>query len=58
MQRTYDLKLADGRVVQWAGADGVDAARRYVDCCGGTVVAFREPRVELVVGVAPGSIIG
>jgi hypothetical protein len=26
MQRTYDLKLADGRVVQWTGADGIDAA--------------------------------
>lgn len=43
---TYELKLADGRVVAWDGRDGEDAARRYVDCHReATVVAWRYPRV-------------
>lgn len=58
VEREFDLKLADGRVVQWHGRDGADAARRYVDCKGGTVVAWREPRVQLVIGVDPRRIIG
>jgi hypothetical protein len=58
MNRTYDLKLDTGAVVQWSGENGVDAARRYVDCKGGAVVAWREPRCELVIGVDPRRIIG
>lgn len=27
----YDLKLANGKVVEWEGTDAEDAARRYVD---------------------------
>lgn len=27
---TFELKLADGRVVTWEGIDAVDAASRYV----------------------------
>lgn len=40
----YDLKLDTGKWVTWSGSDGVDAAVRYVDCKGGTVVAWRESR--------------
>jgi hypothetical protein len=61
VERYYELKLADGREETWPGSDGVDAARRFVDCHGnrgGGVVAWREPRVELVIGVDPQRIIG
>jgi hypothetical protein len=27
----WELKLADGKRVEWEGDDGEDAARRYVD---------------------------
>lgn len=47
----YELKLADGRVVEWEGSDGENASVRYVDAMrvagksdGGGVVAWREPR--------------
>lgn len=46
-EQRFELKLADGRVVDWVGNDGEDAARRYVDCKGGTVVAWRTPRVGI-----------
>ncbi len=47
----YELLLADNRVVTWQGSDGVDAAVRYVDAHqDATVVAWREPRVQLRVG--------
>ena len=48
----YELKLADGSVVTWAGKDGVDAAVRYVDAHreAAAVIAWREPRVQLRVG--------
>lgn len=51
----YELKRSDGHVVTWSGADGIDAARRYVDSvftAGGitSVVAWREasPRVAVL----------
>ena len=45
MQERYQLKLASGKVVEWVGEDGVDAARRYVDCHQTkTVVATRPIR--------------
>jgi hypothetical protein len=47
----WELRLADGRVVTWVGADGPSAARRYVDAHPeAVVVAVRRPRVALVVG--------
>lgn len=58
MERVYELLLGNGKVAEWRGTDGVDAARRYVDCMGGSVQAWREPRVELVIGVDPRRIIG
>lgn len=40
--RRWELKLADGRVVEWDGVDGETAARRYVDTHRtATVVASR-----------------
>lgn len=47
MQR-FDLKLADGKTESWPGEDGEDAARRYVDCKGGAVIATRPCRGPLV----------
>lgn len=42
-QRTYDLKLADGKIVQWSGKDPTDAVTRYVDAHReAAVVAVRE----------------
>ncbi len=32
MQERYQLKLTSGKVAEWPGKDGKDAARRYVDC--------------------------
>jgi hypothetical protein len=47
----FELMLADGKHIVWEGTDGEDAARRYVDCCGGTVIAWRNyPRHGLFVG--------
>lgn len=47
----YELKLATGKVVQWDGKDGINAAERYVDCHrAATVVAWREIRHGLFVG--------
>ncbi len=47
----YELKLGDGRVVSWEGATGEAAAVRYADAHRDvTVVAWRAPRVQIVVG--------
>ncbi|KKL19121.1 hypothetical protein LCGC14_2468680 [marine sediment metagenome] len=61
MEREYELKLAKGKAVKWNGTDGVDAAKRYVDCHReATVTAWREAnRTNIVVtGVNPRQIIG
>jgi len=41
--RVFDLRLTNGKVVQWTGKSGEDASRRYVDCVQPNVgvVAFR-----------------
>ena len=50
--KTYELKLASGDVARWQGTTGVNAAERYVDMHrDAVVVAWREPRVQLLVGV-------
>jgi hypothetical protein len=50
---TYELLLGDRTVVSWQGRDGVDAAVRYADAHPGvTVLAWREPRVQLRAGYA------
>jgi hypothetical protein len=46
----YELKLATGQTARWEGASGEDAARRYADAHQATVVAWREPRAQLLVG--------
>jgi hypothetical protein len=52
----FELKLQDGKVATWDGKDGLDAARRYVDTCGGTVVAWREAdRYGIHVGIPYGA---
>ncbi len=65
-EQPFELKLDTGKVVTWPGADGEDAARRYVDChrtpTGGTytVVAWRHPSAAGTVTVLgdAGRIIG
>jgi hypothetical protein len=52
----YELKLDDGRVVEWTGTDGEDAARRFVDServagRSAVVVAWREPSARGTVSV-------
>jgi len=57
MEREFELKLASGKVVVWSGKDGINAAERYVDCNGGTVIAWRDyPKYGVFVGT--GNIIG
>ena len=52
MERTFNLKLASGKIVKWNGKDGEDAARRYVDTFPSeTVIAWRYPKFELVPGM-------
>ena len=54
MKQTFDLKLASGRVVQWEGKDGKDAAKRYVDCFPNEIViAWRYPPHGFAVGIRP-----
>lgn len=48
----FELKLADGKIVNWVGANGEAAARRYVaNDPGAVVVAWRHPRVDIHVGI-------
>lgn len=50
-EQRFELKLSTGKVVEWTGRDGVDAARRYVDVHrDAVVVAWRTPRVGIYVG--------
>jgi hypothetical protein len=51
----YELRLEDGRVVQAEGKDGPDAARRYADLHGATVIAWRAPRIGIYVGAPCGA---
>lgn len=58
-ERAFELKLGTGKFVTWNGKDGEDAARRYVDCHeDSSVVAWRYPKVELVIGFDARSVIG
>ncbi len=55
----FDLKLGDGRVVQWEGADGIDASIRYADAHPAsdgeklTVLAWRRKHDCLGIGLKP-----
>lgn len=51
MEKRFELLLSDNKVVSWTGTDGEDAARRYVDCKGGTVTAWRnstQPEIKVL----------
>ena len=59
MEREYELKLADGRVVKWVGFNEVNAAERYVDLHRDEiVVAVRQVRWGFFPGVSPEQVIG
>jgi hypothetical protein len=50
-QHTFEPRLADGRVVEWDGTDGPEAARRYVECFkDAVVVAWRWPKYVIGIG--------
>ncbi len=53
MAKEYELKLATGRVIIWEGRDGIDAAKRYIDCHREeAVIAWRDyPRYGIFLGV-------
>ena len=57
MERTFDIKLENGKVVQWQGRDGEDACKRAADCLSTPAVAWREA-APLVVQVHHSQIIG
>lgn len=57
-ETVFEIKLEDGRVVEWPGEDGPAAAARAADCLGVAAVAWRYPRWEFVPGVNPRNIIG
>lgn len=48
--RPFELKTDTGKVLRWNGRDGLDASRRCAEAKQVTIVAFREPRVTLLVG--------
>ena len=51
-EQMFDLKLKDGQVVQWPGANGTDAALRYVAMHqGAVVVGWRYPQFEFKPGM-------
>jgi hypothetical protein len=50
-QFKFELKLADGKTVEWDGETGEDAAVRAADCLGVEVVAWRWPRYGIHVGI-------
>ena len=51
---TYELMLATGKVVTWAGSDGEDACTRYAAAHpGATVVAWRVPPHGMMPGLLP-----
>ncbi len=57
-EQVFEIKLADGRVVEWPGIDGPTAAARAADCLDVAAIAWRHPRFEFVPGVDPRNIIG
>jgi hypothetical protein len=46
----YELKLSDGKTARWEGTSGENAAQRCADALRVSVVAWREPRAQLLVG--------
>ena len=58
MEQVFEVKLENGKVVEWTGETGEDAAARASDCLDVAAIAWRTPRYELVIGVDPRNIIG
>jgi hypothetical protein len=58
MEGKFEIKLENGKTVEWTGSDGEDACRRATDCLGIPAVAWRYPRYEFVPGVHHSQIIG
>lgn len=52
-EQWFELKLATGKRARWKGADGIDAARRYVDVHrDAAVVAWRyDRRPQIRIGI-------
>jgi hypothetical protein len=50
-QYTFELLTSERKVVTWEGATWEEAARRAADCLNVTIIAWRTPRVELVIGI-------
>lgn len=57
-EQLFEIKLANGKTVEWHGVDGPTAAARAADCLGVVAVAWRTPRYEFVAGVHHSQIIG
>jgi hypothetical protein len=57
-EQVFEVKLADGRTVEWPGVDGPTACARAADCLGVAAIAWRYPRVEFIPGVHHSQIIG
>jgi hypothetical protein len=52
--QTFEVKLADGSIVQWKGVDGPQACRRYAENHPGVkVVGWRWPRFSFGFGLKP-----
>lgn len=48
----FELKLANGRIVEWEGETAVEAAKRFVDTFPNeTVIAWRHKRTGLLIGI-------
>ena len=56
--QTFEIKLSDGRIVEWTGKTGEEAAIRAGDCLGSAPLAWRTPRYEFVPGVHHSQIVG
>lgn len=53
-EREFELLLTPRKIVKWRGKDGKDAAERYADCHPDvTVLAWRHPKTEIVIGLHP-----
>jgi len=56
--QTFEIKLENGKAVEWTGETGEEAASRAADCLGVTALAWRHLRFEFVPGVHHSQIIG
>ncbi len=57
-EQVFEIKLANGKIVEWPGVNGETACARAADCLGVAAIAWRYPRFEFLAGVNPRNIIG